>query len=145
MPSAVESDVASADHPSALARLVGGLADRPVLSVAVVALAARLVFSVVSFVVHDAWLIPDESQYIDLAAHVADGRGAEAWYPFYGQSLYDSTWAFTAPIAFLYDLLSPTRLLGQLWALSFGVGTAAATTRLAMTVVAGRWAVGAGL
>lgn len=127
-------------------RRLSAFADaHPYLSVGAVALAARLAFAVVSFVVNDGVLIPDEAQYIDLATKVASGGTADEWYPFYGQSLYDSIWIFIAPLRLLFELISASRIVGQLWALTFGVATAVVATRLAREVLDHRLAVAAGL
>jgi hypothetical protein len=118
---------------------------RPLLTVAVVALVARLAFAIGSFVLNHHVLIPDEQQYIDLARTVAHGKTAETWFPQYGQSLYDSTWAFTAPLRLLFDVFTASRLVGQLLAAAFGVVTAVLVARLAREVVADRVALAAGL
>lgn len=115
------------------------------LLVAIVALAARLVFALVSFTLTRGVLIPDEKQYIDLAHTVASGHSADSWSPGYGQSLYDSTWAFTAPIRLLFDLFTTTRLLGQLWSVAFGVVTALLVVRLGREVLPRQWVLVAGL
>lgn len=117
---------------------------RPLLVVAVLAGTLRLVFALVSFAVNDPWLIPDEGQYVGLATSVASGRGAEAWFPGYGQSLYDGTRAFMVPLAALFEVVGPSRLVGQLWAAAFGVGTAVGTALLARMVAGNRAALIAG-
>lgn len=113
--------------------------------VAVVAAAARLALAVVSFVIHQPWLIPDEGQYVDLAATVASGRPAERWAPGYGQSLYDATWVFVAPLRALFDVFGAHRLVGQVWAASLGVGAAVATALAVRRFLRPEWALAAGL
>lgn len=110
----------------------------PLLVVAVVATAVRLAFALVSFALHTPGLIPDEQQYLELASSVANGAGAEAWFPGYGQSLYDTTKVFMAPLALFFDLLGPSRLIGQLWAAVFGVASAVGAAALAGRI-GGRW------
>lgn len=117
----------------------------PLVVVAVVAAAVRLVFALVSFVLHSPGLIPDEQQYLELARSVANGSGAEAWARGYGQSLYDTTRVFMVPLAFFFDALGPSRLIGQLWAAIFGVATAVGAAALAGRIGGRRPALVAGL
>jgi hypothetical protein len=98
-----------------------------------------------SFLVHEPWLIPDEGQYVELAATVAAGEPAERWAPGYGQSLYDSTWAFVAPLRFLFDIFGPSRFVGQMWAIALGVATAVATAWIVLRFLGARWGLLAGL
>ena len=117
---------------------------RPVLAVVVVALVVRVV-AAVALALRGGYTIPDEGQYVELARYVTDGRGADAWFPGYGQSLYDSTYAFTGLLADLFRVFGPHRILGQLIAAVFGAVTAGFATWLAGRVVSVRWALAAGL
>ena len=139
MPTILESSTVSRATAASKA-----LQRRPLLAVAVLAGALRLVFALVSFAVNDPWLIPDEGQYVGLATAVAAGRGAEAWFPGYGQSLYDGTRAFMVPLAALFEVVGPSRLVGQLWAAAFGVATAVGTALLARKAAGNRAALIAG-
>lgn len=139
MPTILESSTVSRATTASKA-----LQRRPLLAVAVLAGALRLVFALVSFAANDPWLIPDEGQYVELATSVASGRGADAWFPGYGQSLYDGTRAFMVPLAALFEVVGPSRLVGQLWAAAFGVGTAVGTALLARMVAGDRAALIAG-
>lgn len=125
-------------------RLVGAIVGRPVLTSVVVALGVRVSFALWTFVVH-SYLIPDEIQYVALAKTVASGHTAEQWVQSYGQSLYDSTWAFMAPLTFLFRLLGPSRLWGQLIAVLFGAATAGLAAALTGLVTPRRTALFAGL
>lgn len=116
---------------------------RPVGSVLVLGGVVRVVVALVSFLRNPVYLIPDETQYVAIATKVAQGEGAEAWFPGYGQALYESTWVYTAPIAFLFRVFEPTRLLAQLYAASFGVLTAVLTLLLARRLVSPRLALAA--
>ena len=117
----------------------------PILFVAAAAAVARLGFALASFLFGETYLIPDEVQYVGLASYVARGDTAEDWFRGYGQSLYDNTWVFTAPLTFLFKLFGPSRIVGQLWAAGFGVACAALATRLTMYATR-RWlAIAAGL
>lgn len=120
-------------------------ARHPVAAAAAAALLIRLAAAVVSFIVHRPWLIPDESQYIELAATVARGEPAENWVRGYGQSLYDLAWAFLAPLRLIFDLFWPSRLFGQLWAALLGAATAALVVKIALAAVDARIALAAGL
>lgn len=113
--------------------------------VALVALVTRVGFAAASFALNHGVLIPDEQQYIDLADTVARGGTAESWYPRYGQSLYDSTWVFVAPLRLLFELLTSTRLIGQLWSAAYGVLVAVLVVRLGREVLPTRWATAAGV
>jgi hypothetical protein len=76
---------------------------------------------------------------------VASGHTADSWYPSFGQTLYNATWAFTGVVRFLFDLISASRLVAQLYAVSLGVVVAVLTTALAARVVRPRFALVAGL
>lgn len=118
---------------------------QPILFVAALALAARVVVAVVSFLVNDRGVVPDELQYLGLAASVANGNGADAWYPGYGAALFESTWTFMAPLATLAEVTT-SRLPAQLWVAAWGVAVAAGTAALAVRLgVSRRLALGAGL
>lgn len=118
---------------------------RPFLMVAMVAAGVRIVASLVSFVLNPRVLIPDELQYIQLAGLVSRGLDAELWAPQYGQSLYDTTWTYTATLARLYDVTGETRLTAQLLAAAFGVGVAVGVAWLVREAIGARWALLAGL
>lgn len=119
--------------------------DRHPVAIAVVAAAvARIAFAVGSFVLTDGVLVPDEQQYIELADTVARGLPADTWYPFYGQSLYDSTYAFAAPLARLFDLFWTSRIFGQLIAAIAGVALVAITSVIALRTLGRRAALTAG-
>ena len=90
------------------------VARHPALAVFALALVVRVVVAVLSATFTRGVLIPDEGQYIDLARTVAHGGTADSWAPAYGQTLYDSTEAFIAPLVGLFKLFGPTRLLGEL-------------------------------
>lgn len=107
--------------------------------------AARLVTVLAVGPFRPGYAIPDEQQYMELAASVAAGRGAEAWFPGYGQSLYDSTAAFMIPLTFLVRLFGDYQLVGQLLSAAFGVLAAVLTTWLALRVVDRRYALLAGV
>jgi len=138
-----------AEHRSSATQMAIKLArwmmSRPYVAVAIVAALGRVGFAITSFVLHDPGLFLDEVQYVGLATSVASGRGAEAWAPGYGQSLYDTTRAFMAPLTALFDLLGSSRLIGQLWVATFGVATAVATSLLAGRAAGSRAALLAGL
>src|SRR5688572_73300 len=92
----------------------------PVLVVVVVAALARLLVALGSFLTTDGVLLPDELTYLGLASAIADGPGAEAWQPGYGPTLYETTWAFSAPLVLLFEVFPSSRLVGQLLAAAGG-------------------------
>ena len=104
--------------------------DHPVLVTLVVATIVRLAVAVVSFMVNQPLLLPDEGNYLSLSTWVESGRDADGWQPGYGQFLYDSTWAFVSPIVALFHVFGPSRLIGQLVAVAAGVGAAGLTSCL---------------
>ena len=120
------------------------MSERPVLAVAVVALVARAIAAIVLNVT-DTWsLAPDSGQYLAVAEAASDGR-LEVFWLGYGESLYHSTWAFTAQVTALFEVFGPFRSLGQSVSVAYGVATAAATTAIALRLVRVRFALGAGL
>lgn len=131
--------------PSSLAGVLETAERHPLLTIFLVALAVRVAFALGVMAFVRGPLIPDERQYMELLASVAEGRGAEAWVPGYGQALYDSTWVFSAPLAFFFRLFWPAKIIGQLYAACFGALTAVLTVRLALEAVSRRWALAAGL
>lgn len=126
-------------------RLVGWAIAHPVLAVGAVALGVRLLVAIASFVLNSRYFVGDELQYIQLARAVAGGRGAESWFPGYGQSLYNSTHVFVAPITFLFKYVVASRIVAQFYVVLFGAAVAALLTRLALEVVLRKWALIIGL
>lgn len=129
----------------ALHRALRMLTRFPVTFVAAVALAARLVAVITLGPLRPGVVVPDEEQYLALAESVASGRGADAWQPGYGQTLYDTTSAFMRPLTLLTEVFGEHQLAGQLLAATFGVTAAAFTTALALRVTTRPWAIAAGL
>jgi hypothetical protein len=131
--------------PSRAHRIVDLARRHPLWTVAIAASMTRLVAVIALGPLRDGVAVPDEAQYLGLAASVAAGRGAEAWQPGYGASLYDSTATFMAPLTALTWLFGPHQISGQLLAAVFGVVTAVLTVALARRVVRPGVAVLAGL
>jgi len=118
---------------------------RPVLAIFLLALAARVTFAIISALVVDGYLIPDENQYVAVARLASDGELDHSVWNGYGPSLYKATGAFTVPLTILFWLLAPWRILGQLFAAVLGAGTAALTTRMGLEILPRRWALTAGI
>src|SRR4051812_17147406 len=95
----------------ASARALAALTAHPIAGVAIVALAVRVVFAVGSSVVTDRAVIPDEGLYMELGRQIVHGVKPDEWYPGYGQSFYDSLWAFTAPLVFLFKIFGPHEVI----------------------------------
>lgn len=116
---------------------------RPVLGVFLVALGVRAIVAVAITVGWGGSLFLDDASYSRLAQAAADGTlgrlGA------YAEWLYTRTGTLLWPVTGLYDLLGPVKLSGQFYVALLGAATAALTARLAMEVVARRWALAAGL
>ena len=116
----------------------------PVATVATAAIIARTVVAVVLNVT-DTWsLAPDAGQYLAIAEAAADGRIQTFWLG-YGESLYQSTWTYSAPLALFFEVFGPYWAFGQGISVAFGVATAAVTTMIALRLVRRPYALGAGL
>jgi hypothetical protein len=102
--------------------------------VGAVATSVRLLTVAVLYVQTRPALLGDEVQYLGLARTVAAGHHADSWFPGYGQSLYNSTRAFMAPLVFLVRLAGPDRIVGQLLAAGLGIGVAVGTLAMARLV-----------
>ena len=124
---------------------VAVMIDHPVLTSFLVALGVRVVFAVLSSLVHEGVLIPDEGQYLTLALAASQGGLTADFWPGYGQSLFDSTRTFMWPLTTLFWLFGPSRLLAQLLPVLFGSVTAATTAAVAGRVVRRSYALTAGL
>lgn len=146
-----DAEVADAAQPTStrrrrdvghrLGRQLLSFADQhPLWTVVLLAGLARAVVVTLVGPLRPGVIVPDEQQYLDLAASVASGRGAEAWQPGYGQSLYDSTHTFMRPLTFLVRVFGEHQVVGQLLAAAFGVLCALLTTWLALRVVRPRYA-----
>lgn len=120
-------------------------ARHPMASAVVLASAARLATAVGSFILNPVRLIPDEVQYVTLARSVGAGRTADSWAPTYGQKLYDSTWAFMAPLVQLFKIFGSSRLVGQLYVCVVGVLVVAGGVRVLRGVASDGWALVGGI
>lgn len=120
-------------------------AAHPLWVVATVAAVLRAVAVVVLGPLREGVAVPDEAQYLGLAASVAAGHGAEAWQPGYGGSLYDTTATFMRPLSALTWAFGPHQVSGQILAAAFGVVAAVVTTALALRFLRPPYAMLAGL
>jgi hypothetical protein len=137
---------ASTRRPDSIVRGAGRWAlDHPVAFVALVALVPRLTVAIAPPVVSDRYLIPDEGQYVAMAAAIAHGISPNDWYPGYGQSLYDSTWVFSAPLSAMFEVLGPSRVIGALFSALVGTAVAALTTVIGLSFLRRPFAMAAGL
>jgi hypothetical protein len=118
--------------PGAVKLLRQAILRHPVAAVLIVAILARVLVTIASSIVNDGVLIPDELQYIDLANTVSQGFSPEDWYPGYGQTLYDSTAAFTVPLVWLFHIFGPSRLAGQFFSAVIGAAVAGLTVAIAL-------------
>src|SRR5215211_6218444 len=129
--------------PSRAQALVTRLVDHPVAVSFVVALLARLAVAIVVSVVRHGSLFLDDAAYFRLAQAAADGRLDSLSLKV--QRLYDNTGTLLVPITWLYEVLGPSKLVGQCFVAVLGATVAALTARLALEVVGPRWALIAGL
>ncbi|MDX6377287.1 MAG: hypothetical protein QOE98_1590 [Gaiellaceae bacterium] len=114
-------------------------------AVLIVAFAARFGLVASWAILSDRFLIPDEGQYVALATAVSAGTSPDEWYPGYGQSLYDSTWVFSAPLSLLFDVFGPSRIMGALITVLVGTTAAGVTTAIGVRFLRPAFAVLAGL
>lgn len=119
--------------------------ERPARGVFLLALIVRLAFVGVASVLTEGYLIPDERQYIELVSSIVSGMAPDEWYPFYGQSFYESTWAFTGPLVLLFEVFGPWRHVAQIYVALAGAAAAGLTVLLASKFLRARYAVVAGL
>ena len=100
-----------------------------------VAIIARGLAIILGSIIVDGVLIPDEMQYIELAAAASDGRLSENFWPGYGQEFFASTRTFMLPLTGLFWLFGPWRIVGQVFSAVIGALVAAVTTATAGNVV----------
>ena len=117
----------------------------PVRTTFVVALTVRLMVVIISHVLNQWPLIPDEMGYVELATLAADGRTNDYCCGGYGNALYQSTKLFTWQIHGLVELFGPVGWILQLPAVIFGVATAALIAWIASKFVSPQWALSVGL
>ena len=133
--------VSAGEARSRWGAVLAGIERRPVLSILVVAVAVRALAAVVIFVGWGGSLFLDDASYSRLAELAAEGAITDPYLDF----LYERTATLLVPIVGLYELFGTIELLGQLYVVLLGAAAAALTTRLAMEIVAVRWALLAGL
>jgi hypothetical protein len=121
------------------------IVDRPGISIFFIALLARVVAILVTNATHEGVLIPDEQQYLTIAAAATDGNLDANFWPGYGESLFSTTRVFMWQVVALFKLFGPHRLLVQLLVALYGSAVAAATVGLATKIVNRRFALVAGL
>jgi hypothetical protein len=93
----------------------------------------------------DRYTIPDETLYMELGRAIVHGVSPDAWYPGYGQSLYDSIGAFGRPLVVLFQVFGPERLVGQFFSAVVGAAVAGMTVAIALRFLRPSFALVAGL
>src|SRR3954466_10985099 len=139
------NDAARRRLPAPVARLVAALDAHPIVGVVVVAALVRILFAGGSTALTGRNVIPDEGLYIELGRQIVGGVKPDEWYPGYGQSFYDSLWAFTAPLVALFKIFGPHAIVGRPFAAGLGAATAGVTTAIALRFLRRPFAVAAGL
>src|SRR3954451_17237634 len=139
------NDAARRRLPAPVARLVAALDAHPIVGVVVVAALVRILFAVGSTALTGRNVIPDAVLYIELGRQIVGGVKPNEWYPGYGQSFYDSLWAFTAPLVALFKIFGPHAIVGRLFAAVLGAATAGVTTAIALRFLRRPFAIAAGL
>lgn len=115
--------------PSVLRRSLAASLRRPVLTVFVVALTARVLLALLIYVRFGGALFGDDQTYPQLARQKASGASAN--WDDYSRFLYNATATLTLPLTALYIAFGPVLLVGQLFVALFGALTAAFTAWLA--------------
>jgi hypothetical protein len=105
----------------------------PVLTTFLIALVVRILAAVFLAVGYGGTFVLDDSTYSVMAEAVAGGT-RYTW-DAYTHELYRATFAFLGPVSFLYWIFGPIKLVGQLYLVLFGAGTAALTARLGKEVL----------
>ena len=114
----------------------------PILTSAIVAVAARVLVSVVIFVRSGGHLFLDDETYDYIAR--AKARNGSNW-DFGTQKLYELTATYLVPVTWLYRLAWPTAIFGQLVSAAFGVGAVVGVAWLVRRRLSPAWAVSAGM
>jgi hypothetical protein len=124
-------------------RLVAWARMHPVATVFVIALAARVVASVIlerAGLIHD--VAPDSALYLQLARDLASGAH-EHWDS--AHRLYGDDWAvYLVPVSALFRVFGTHTFLAQLVTAAFAAVSAAVMTRVALEVLPRAWAFGVG-
>ncbi len=111
-------------------RLLSLAVRRPVLTVFLLALAARVVVATYVAVAHDGFLFGDDQQYVTIAAAKATGQ-TQTWDD-YTRFVYSSNLTLTLPMTTLFRLFGVHAVLGQLQVALFGALAAALVARLVL-------------
>ncbi|HMK12821.1 MAG TPA: hypothetical protein VK461_14615 [Acidimicrobiales bacterium] len=121
---------------AAATRLCSWAIARPLLSVFVVALVARVVVALGVFVFHHGALFADDVYFQRLARDMADGSTAR-WAD-YDRAIFYATSTFLWPLTLLAKLGSPV-LPGQLLVAVVGAAAAVLTTAVALRGLRAAW------
>ena len=116
---------------------------RPLLSVFLLALIARVIVAIVATNAFSGSLVLDDSTYFQMAKQAAAGE-TETWDAF-TRALYDRTATLVIPVTILFKIFGPIKLVGQLLVALMGAATAATTMRIGQEYLPQRWALLAGI
>jgi hypothetical protein len=119
--------------------------DHPLATPFGVALAVRLIASIVAIAGVHGYLIPDEVQYVELGGVAAAGHLGPHFWSGYGESLFHEAASFMWPLTVLFWLFGAHVVLAAAWAAIFGALTAALAALLVSRMASRGWAVAAGL
>lgn len=132
------------EHRERFRRLRSLATQHPVLTVFVVALLVRAVVAVaVNSLFGGALLAYDSHAYSTMAEAYAAGN-THTWDAFTHRLFWDTA-TLLLPIAFIYKLIGPVLLAGQLYVALLGAAAAALTSWLAYQLLGARWALAGGL
>lgn len=116
--------------------------DHPVLTVAAIALLARVLVAAGVAVFFHGSLFLDDRTYPQMAHAMATGH-TQHW-DYYDHWLYRSAATFLVPLTAIYKIFGPVPFAGQLVSVAYGTAAAALTALVAREAVGPRWALVAG-
>jgi hypothetical protein len=122
-------------HPLRL-RLWAWVVRHPVLTVAIIAFAARMFVALGLVIVGATGLVEDDQAYVAIVRGKLDGT-LDALDPYY-QDLYSATWAFTEPLTLATRVFGHHVFAGQVVVVLWGTLTAVATTMIALRLLSSR-------
>ena len=117
-------------RPTRLRRLARWALDHPLVAVAIVAVAARVLLAVGVAIAHHGTLFGDDERYLRMARQAADGD-TSSW-DAYLHLLYRRTGSLLWPVTGLFEVFGGVAIIAQLFVAALGTGTAVLTTKLGL-------------
>lgn len=130
-------------RPTRLRRLARWALDHPLVAVAIVAVAARVLLAVGVAIAHHGTLFGDDERYLRMARQAADGD-TSSW-DAYLHLLYRRTGSLLWPVTGLFEVFGGVAIVAQLFVAALGTGTAVLTTKLGLEFLSRQAALFAGV